>query len=286
MSKNLTANMLTHLAGEIMTLCTCWKITRRDTTVLRFTDHDQDVDVPADGLYEASSGFSGSGIASNAQLSVDEMEVQALLDSAAIKEVDLIAGLYDYAQVEIFLVNFRATADGKIQIRKGWMGEIRLGSNGVFFTEVRGMMQVLQSTYGEVLTPTCRADLGDARCKVDIGALTFTGNTVATVVTDLFKITSTQIDGQAKNHFQYGQLTWTIGDNAGFVNDVKFSENSTLELFNPTPFSITVGDAFDVYPGCDKRIQTCKAKFDNVPNFRGEPNLPGQDKVVQHAQSR
>lgn len=29
--------------------------------------------------------------------------------------------------------------------------------------------------------------------------------------------------------------------------------------------------------GCDKRFETCKAKFSNTVNFRGFPHLPGND---------
>jgi uncharacterized phage protein (TIGR02218 family) len=35
--------------------------------------------------------------------------------------------------------------------------------------------------------------------------------------------------------------------------------------------------------GCDKRIATCGTKFANVANFRGFPNIPGQDAVLRYA---
>ena len=34
---------------------------------------------------------------------------------------------------------------------------------------------------------------------------------------------------------------------------------------------------------CDKSIATCSAKFANVANFRGFPNIPGQDAVLRYA---
>ena len=33
--------------------------------------------------------------------------------------------------------------------------------------------------------------------------------------------------------------------------------------------------------GCDKRIATCRAVFNNVPNFRGFPRMPGNDVLVR-----
>ena len=36
------------------------------------------------------------------------------------------------------------------------------------------------------------------------------------------------------------------------------------------------------YPrgACDKRMETCGAKFANIANFRGFPHIPGQDAVL------
>jgi uncharacterized phage protein (TIGR02218 family) len=48
------------------------------------------------------------------------------------------------------------------------------------------------------------------------------------------------------------------------------------------PFAIAIGDLFAVTMGCDRRLATCKARFDNVVNFRGEPYLPGTDEVLKY----
>ena len=53
--KTVSAALAQHLAGDVTTLATCWKITRRDGVVLGFTDHVRDLDV--DGVtYRAASG--------------------------------------------------------------------------------------------------------------------------------------------------------------------------------------------------------------------------------------
>jgi len=40
---------------------------------------------------------------------------------------------------------------------------------------------------------------------------------------------------------------------------------------------LAVGQAFDVWPGCDHSIATCHTKFSNRANFRGQPNIPDED---------
>ena len=47
------------------------------------------------------------------------------------------------------------------------------------------------------------------------------------------------------------------------------------------PFNIAVGDTFSVVPGCrHRRTEDCKNKFSNVINFRGFPDVPGNDVIV------
>jgi hypothetical protein len=54
--KTLTAEFAAHIAGEVTTLATCWRLERTDGWVCGFTDHDQDIGY--DGLtYVASTGF-------------------------------------------------------------------------------------------------------------------------------------------------------------------------------------------------------------------------------------
>jgi uncharacterized phage protein (TIGR02218 family) len=43
------------------------------------------------------------------------------------------------------------------------------------------------------------------------------------------------------------------------------------------PEPIAIGDAFTVTAGCDKSFATCRARFANTDNFRGFPQIPGND---------
>ena len=39
---------------------------------------------------------------------------------------------------------------------------------------------------------------------------------------------------------------------------------------------------FQLVAGCDKTPETCHARFGNIVNFRGEPHIPGNDKVFSY----
>ena len=41
--KPISSSLAAHLAGEVTTLATCWKLMLRDNTVLGFTDHDKNI---------------------------------------------------------------------------------------------------------------------------------------------------------------------------------------------------------------------------------------------------
>lgn len=157
--------MKSHLAQETTTLATCWQITRViDQKVFRFTDHDKDILFNGD-VYEASTAYTRTGITNETGFTVDDLQVTGILNSDFITEQDLRSGLFDYAEVKIFMVDFTAPdANGDIKLRKGWLGEIIVSREKTFTSELRGLTQALSFNVSEVYSPSCRADLGDTRC--------------------------------------------------------------------------------------------------------------------------
>lgn len=171
--KQISTELKTHLGQEVMTIATCWKVTRRDGVVLGFTDHD--ADIVFDGVsYLAASGFTPTAIESSAQLSVDNLDIEGMLDASVITEADILAGKYDFAEVEVFLLNYADVSQGRMVLRTGWIGEVRV-QGAQFVAEMRGLSQQLNTKIGEHYSPGCRAEFGDARCKVDAAAHTVSG---------------------------------------------------------------------------------------------------------------
>lgn len=274
--KTVSANLKAHLEGEYLTVCTLWKITRMDAQVFGFTDNSRDV-VYGGVTYEAASGHTPSNIKTTSNLGVDNLEVQSVLDSASITEADIQAGLWDFATVEIMLVNYLSLADGHMMLRKGWMGNVKTGRSE-FVAELRGMMQPLQQTIGRLYLPACDAALGDVRCGVTLGTYTVTGSVTTATSSRVFTDTArTEPDG----YFDGGLITWTSGDNDTYQMEVKSSTAAgVITLQQGMPNDTTIGDTYSLSAGCDKTLATCKAKFSNVANFRGFPHVPGTDKMI------
>ena len=267
----------THLTGEVTTVATCWKVTRVDGQVFAFTDHNANLTVSGI-VYAAATGYTRSAIQTSAALNVDNLELEGAFNSAGITEADLRAGLWDYATVEIFQVNWANIGQGTLKLRKGQLGEVRAGRTA-FQTELRGLVQQLQQSVGRLYGPACDADLGDTRCGVTLASYTVTGSITSVTSNRVFLDTART---QALGYFDYGKITFTSGLNNGLSMEVKTWVLSTkmISLQLPMPYTVVAGDTYSMSAGCDKRFATCKATFNNVNNFRGFPHVPGLDQMA------
>ena len=279
--KSASTAMAAHIAGETTTLATCWKVTRTDGLVLGFTDHDQDITFDSQ-LYQASTGYTRSAIHTISDLSVDNLDIESALNSDTLAADDLRAGLWDNAEVEIFFVNWQDLTQGNIILKRGSIGQVEL-QDTIFKAELRGLTQALQQQIVELFTPDCRADLGDARCKVDLTPLTVTG--AVTAASNRYGFTDSGRT-EAADYWDGGLVTWTGGVNNGRMMEIgTFASGGVFTLYLPMPVAIAPGDTYSLQPGCDKSFSTCKNRYNNVNNFRGEPNIPGTDIVYNYPNS-
>lgn len=280
--KQISEELAAHIAGEVTTLATCWKLSRRDNVVFGFTDHDADIFLDAVN-YVAASGFTPSAIQNNAALSVDNLDIEGMLTAGSITEADIMAGIYDFAEIEIFMVNYQDLTQGKIKLRRGWLGEISLVKQQ-FVAEVRGLTQRFSQTIGELYSPSCRAAFGDARCKINISSYSVSG-AVTSVSSNQEFTDSGRVE--ASGLYNYGKITFTSGANNGLSMEVKeFASGGKIVLALPMPYSITMGDSYNMAQGCDKTLATCTNQYGNVLNFRGEPYVPGLDSMLETAGTR
>ena len=279
--RTLSAELAAHLAQEVTSLATCWKVTRRDGAVLGFTDHDANLTYQS-VIYKARTGMTPTAVSTSLGLAVDNLDIEGFLNDDAITQEEVLAGKYDDAQVEVFLVNYQNLAAGKIVLTSGWMGQVTLRGQQ-FIAELRGISEKLQQTIGEVYTPTCRANFGDSRCKKNLSAFTVNGTVSAVASNERFR-DAARIE--ASGYFSYGTVSFVSGANAGFKTEVREYLNGDFSLFIPTPKPLMVGDQYQAIAGCDKRLDTCIARFTNAVNFRGEPHVPGTDKLLETSATR
>ncbi|MEH6474506.1 MAG: DUF2163 domain-containing protein [Sneathiella sp.] len=276
--KTLTAQLQIHLQGEVTSLASCWYILRRDGEEVFLTDHDADLTFNGH-LYRASDGYNRSALKGSSGTDTDEMDLSGCLNSDWLSENDLRAGIYDFAQIHFFLLNWQDVSMGSIPLRKGWIGEVSW-SDGLFQAELRGLSNSFKRNLGKIYTPECTADLGDDRCMLDIEALASMDVIADTSSRNNFTLTNYDADD---GELDGGIVHFMSGGNVGQKLEIQSWLNSgkQLTLFIAAPYEISVGDSITLYPGCDKRFSSCKERYANQMNFRGFPYVPGLDGLLE-----
>ncbi len=266
------------LAAETATLCRCWALIRRDGVVLGFTDHDRDVAF-AGRVHAARTGLDAAEATSELGFAVGGGEVAGALAAAGITEDDLVAGLYDDAAVEAWLVDWSAP-ERRLLLDVAHLGEIRR-ADGAFVAELCGLMHRLDEERGRLYGPSCGADLGDARCRVNLARPDLAGEAAVGATDGALEVEAPALAGFAAGGLTGGRLAWTSGANAGTAVEVRAHRGTRLDLWQRTPRPIAPGDRFRVTAGCDKAFATCRDRFANAANFRGFPHLPGTDFLMR-----
>lgn len=267
---------MTIASGELTSLALCWRLVRRDGVGLGFTTHDRDLDI--EGLaYRAAPGMLPSAIAQAEGLEVDSLDIAGALTSDAITGADLAAGRWDGARVSVFAVDWERPEGERIALARGELGEVAVKGRK-FEAELRGPTAVLDAPVCEVTSPECRAELGDRRCRVDMA-----GRTVRAVVASCDPEGAVVLEGAGDlARFRFGRLLWLTGANSGLASVVVDAGAGRLRLREGPAFPVLAGTTIELREGCDKRLETCRDRFANVVNFRGEPHLPGNDLLTRY----
>jgi uncharacterized phage protein (TIGR02218 family) len=251
--------------------------------VVGFTDHDRTLTF--DGVdHEPESGLDASAAVANAGLQVGGLDVTGAFASEKIAEADLEAGLYDNAQVETWLVNWVDPSQRHL-MRKGSIGEVRRAGQS-FTAEIRSLSHALDQVRGRTFRATCDADLGDQRCTIDLASADWTASAAVTATDGFVRLGALLPGDRPTGFFDQGVLMFTTGTNAGrkseVLRHVRDDDGDHVELWQAMVEAIVVGDAFTVSAGCDKRFSTCRDRFDNAVNFRGFPQMPGNDFALSY----
>lgn len=267
-----------HLESGTTTTCRCWALTRRDGLIMGFTDHD--CTLHFDGIeFRADTGLSALALQQSTGLSVDNTEALGALSDAAIREEDIEAGRFDEAELRAWLVNWADPAQRHLQFR-GTIGELRRTGGG-FEAELRGLTDRLNRPLGRVYQKPCSAVLGDGDCRVDLSGAGYSSDLTLEAVDDRRVFRFATVPGFAPGWFQHGRLVVLEGAAKGLSGLIKRDRTEggrrVVELWHPLRAALAAGEALRLEAGCDKRMATCRFKFQNLLNFQGFPDIPGDD---------
>jgi uncharacterized phage protein (TIGR02218 family) len=253
------------LEEALTTLTLCWRIERRDGVTIGLTAHDRDIEW--DGLvHRAAPGMVPSAITRGAGLDPASMDVTGALSSDAISEADLLAGRWDGARVTIFACDWTDPAN-QVALGEGMIGAVET-RDGMLTAELRGAIAALERPVVEETSPDCRAELGDARCRVAMAPRRRFA-VVTAIVDTVLTLDSAE---PVANAYAQGRLRSIGGANSGLEEAILASDGVTLTLRRPPRFDAP-GRVL-LIEGCDKRWQPARGVSATRSTFVVSPICP------------
>lgn len=267
---SLTSTKLTQL----------WTLTR-GSNVIRRTTFDQPLTY--DGNLFAVAPLQPSRFDEQTELNPNQLEISVNLEGSGITEAALMARSWDRARLLIQAIDWTNLAAEPVRKWQGFLAHANIINGQLANCEFLSVSHLLTQPIGHLYSPACRViEYGDTECGKDVSAETFTGEVTAVVDGANFTV---DIDQAEENYFQHGPCRFTSGNNTGSDKlEIKTSapdgSNTVIELVQDFPFTVQVGDEVELIRGCNREWETCKAR-ENAERFRGEPELPGLDKLLR-----
>jgi uncharacterized phage protein (TIGR02218 family) len=294
MTRTLTAGMISHVAGTAHTRARMLRLDLVDGTTLAITDHDKNLIFDlGDGseTYLASTGMSVSDVQQSTGFDADDFEVTGpVTDTGLTTKTALLGGRFDGAVARLFQVNWANLADGAIEIQNGTVA-LATVRGGSFKLTVHSEIGKFQQTLGDVTTLQCRYDFGTAPCPAVPVSVTAT----VSAVTDERSFSVTYAGTYASDYFNKGTVQFTSGTLAGTrkVEVYDFTSGGagagSLVLWTGLVEAPDIGDVLTLRQGCydlasnqSKSRVACVALLGSAVDFGGEPDLPGQDKMLTY----
>lgn len=282
MSRTLSAGLVSHVATRAHTRCRMIAIVPQIGDAFGLTDHNGDIDYTLSEVgaltYEAGTGIYSSDIALSCGLDANNFEIRGPLQAdGPVSKTQVLGGVFNYATVYLFEVNWRSLGDGAIKILNGNVAEARI-EGGEFVFEIRDQFDKYNQPVGRVITNQCDADFADGiRCHATPTEIVGT----VTAATNAMQFTVSFTGSYANDFFNKGKVIGLTGDNADSVMEIEdWTSAGAITLFAPLPETPEIGDTFTVRDGCGKSRADCMA-HDNIVEFRGYPEVPGTDQVLR-----
>lgn len=266
----------------------CWTITRTDGEVFAFTSLDEPMAFRG-VVHQPCASLSATAAEQSTTLGQSgNVELLGLISDVGISERDVFNGVFDFAFVEVWLVPWdNAGGETPIRLIAGKGGSMTQTQTGFTCEVLTSAAELKQRALVETFTPGCRFNFGsttDARCPVDLAAITVSGSATSTAVPSAANQSTRRIlidatRGEAAGHFDLGRVTFTSGNNAGASSEVKSYSGGVFVLWAPMLYPIEVGDTYTATPGCNKTPADHMRFNADMLDYGGFPDVPGSDSL-------
>lgn len=251
---------------------TCIRIVPLLGAPIYITDYIRDLTMGGN-VYLSSAGYEFSGISFESSMTPGTFDIEGAIAAAGISRAMVASGAFDNAKIFQFSTQWNNPVEDYEQDFKGILGRTTLKDDR-YSVEAMSLIDALNQPIGKTYGATCPKKFRGqeyAGCKkvVTSSAGTVTG------VTDRYNFTASALAG-ADDYFGAGSIVWTTGANVGLKSqEVKaFGVGGVIELYEAFFYPVEIGDQFEITPGCRKRLEDCRDKWNNVLNFGGFTRIP------------
>lgn len=253
----------------------CLRIVCGNGTAIRVTRYPKDLTMSNGQVYLTGSGFDFTGYESTASLSPSAIDLEGILGFAGVTREAVASGVFDGARAYLFACDYLNPIEDHEPIVASFLGKATLTDSGYTFEEM-ALIDALNQSVGKTYMAQCPKTFGGqeyAGCKIALGPLTVSGTLTAVTRGTQF---ADNTRPEAADYFSLGTVQFTSGANAGLkpLEIKSFSAGGGIVTFEPFYFQPAIGDAYVMTPGCRKRLEDCRDKWNNVVNFGGFPNMP------------
>lgn len=271
------------LNRQVFYMTDLFTITLTNGTALRYTNCD--VKIATDGVVFQPLSIERTGTTQERGISVDEVSLTITVDRRDVIPGGLtfmqgiVNGAFENALLRIDRVfspepfRFNMPPISADYVLLWWIGLLNIDSAGGNTVEATAasMTQLLNVKFPRNLYyPPCIYTLGDVGCKVDVKRYEIAGQALAESSRSIIKSGLMLTDG----YLTQGSVTFTSGANTNVTRTIRSNAGGEISVVLPFQTVPQAGDAFAVLPACDKSMNCCKYRFDNLRNFRGYPFIP------------
>ncbi|MCH4247585.1 MAG: DUF2163 domain-containing protein [Acinetobacter populi] len=274
------------LAGNQFVMAELYTIQTTQGNIYRYTNYDYHLTVG--GFLYRSDGpiIERDSLSYKVGIELDSLSVTVLVNDdvmlgslpflQAVHNGQLDGARFKLERVFIDIANPFDNGAETIKLFEGLIVEPDFTRNNLEFS-VKSDLDVLDVQMPRDLwQPGCKNTLFDAGCGLSreehaVMAIVEAGSNLNRIVCSL---------NQPQGYFTQGVVQFSQGINQGIKRTIRLHESGSLLLTLPLLELPAVGEQISVYPGCDKRSETCDNRFNNLNRFRGEPFIPVPETAV------
>lgn len=284
--RSASAKLIALLDADQFLMADLYTITTVQNDVYRYTNYDYDLVVG--GYVYKSDGpiISREGISLSLGIEVDNLSVTIdVTDDQTFEGVRVVQafhnGQMDGARfkLERIFMDMNTPTDtsaGTIKLFEGRLIEPELDRNTISVSVASDLDDLNVQMPRNLYQPSCTNTLFDSACGLlrqnhVVSTTIESGSTASRILCQV---------NQPQGWFTQGVIEFLDGGNKGLKRTVRLHESGALLLTLPLLEKPQTGQRIKVYPGCDKRLETCDNRFNNRSRFRGAPFIPVPETAV------